>query len=267
MKKRQATEVIDLTEGDNNNVRRRLEGGESSSSSSQVLGEAVLKTKYGSGHAISRSSTSSLSQSTNTNDENDDDDVVEEYYGFIKVNVVGTKYYTGILSEGENVLLMREPSNPYDKNAIAAFNILHQQTGHVEAKAAVHLAPLIDKGMLYVEGVLGVRVNEWAIPLFLHCYGSPEDSEKVKAVLQRNFSLKMDKKKKPKADKKGKGKGKRKRKKKTLPKKGEKKKKKKKKRKKKKRGKITQKKRRGEKKRRKKEEKKKKGLLKKREIL
>lgn len=38
--------------------------------------------------------------------------------GFVEVNVVGLQYYSGRVSDQEMVRLIREPHNPYDRNAI-----------------------------------------------------------------------------------------------------------------------------------------------------
>ncbi|CAI5971373.1 unnamed protein product [Closterium sp. NIES-65] len=49
------------------------------------------------------------------------------------------------------VRLIREPNNAYDRNAIRVDNIRGQKVGHVEAKMACHLAPLVDAGLVAIE--------------------------------------------------------------------------------------------------------------------
>jgi len=72
----------------------------------------------------------------------------------IKSPIVGTQYYPGALAalaeipDGSDVVLRREPGNPYDQNAIAVYNgmaILDaQQLGHIIANVAKVLAPIMD---------------------------------------------------------------------------------------------------------------------------
>ncbi len=41
----------------------------------------------------------------------------------LSTHVVGTNYYAGLVGIGEQVVLMREPQNMYDHNAIRVLNI------------------------------------------------------------------------------------------------------------------------------------------------
>ncbi|NQX13601.1 HIRAN domain-containing protein [Microbacteriaceae bacterium VKM Ac-2855] len=65
--------------------------------------------------------------------------------GIWTVSVRGTSYYEGIAAPGDPVKLVREPNNPYDKNAIA---IHHKsgQLGHYNKQMAARMAKLIDAG-------------------------------------------------------------------------------------------------------------------------
>lgn len=60
--------------------------------------------------------------------------------------VVGKRYYDGHMNDNETVFLIREPQNPYDRNAIVVRNILNEQVGHICAKdgTASILAPIAD---------------------------------------------------------------------------------------------------------------------------
>jgi SWI/SNF-related matrix-associated actin-dependent regulator of chromatin subfamily A3 len=79
---------------------------------------------------------------------------------------------TGLVDAGEQVRLIREPQNKYDRwamssvspqlnasflprvfrNAIAVQNIGRTQVGHVPRQTAAKLAPLMDGGLITVEG-------------------------------------------------------------------------------------------------------------------
>ncbi|EDR08813.1 SNF2 superfamily protein, partial [Laccaria bicolor S238N-H82] len=67
-------------------------------------------------------------------------------------NVVGIQYYKGLVGPGEEVLLVREPNNPYDRNAIQVKNIGHVQVGHLPRNVASKLATLMDRQLVTVEG-------------------------------------------------------------------------------------------------------------------
>ena len=58
-------------------------------------------------------------------EEGEDDE--EELYTTLATQVVGTKYYTGLVGLGEQVNLVREPTNRFDGNAIKVTNISNTQ--------------------------------------------------------------------------------------------------------------------------------------------
>ena len=68
----------------------------------------------------------------------------------IYVKVVGVQYEGRLkvvakLVMGEQVLLRREPTNPYDYNAIRIERITGEQIGYVQRTEAVHLAVMFDE--------------------------------------------------------------------------------------------------------------------------
>ncbi|KAG8760825.1 hypothetical protein FRC14_001853, partial [Serendipita sp. 396] len=65
--------------------------------------------------------------------DNDSDAGDEEVYVELDTAVVGIKYYTGLVGVGEQVDLVRQPSNQYDRNAICVENISGHQVGHLPA--------------------------------------------------------------------------------------------------------------------------------------
>lgn len=58
----------------------------------------------------------------------------------------------GMALSGELVRLIREPTNPYDRNAIRVDNSGGTQVGHVPKEVAAVLAPLVDRDLLRLEG-------------------------------------------------------------------------------------------------------------------
>ena len=77
---------------------------------------------------------------TVNDDEEDDYEPIHEQEDnevqLFKINttIVGKRYYSGSINQGEEVVLEREPKNPYDRNAIKVLTIDGQQAGHIEAK-------------------------------------------------------------------------------------------------------------------------------------
>ncbi|KAG9003678.1 hypothetical protein FRB93_010899 [Tulasnella sp. JGI-2019a] len=85
-------------------------------------------------------------------DETEDQD---EVYATVPSKVVGVQYYTGMVGTGELVSVVREPTNKYDRNAIRILNATGIQVGHIPRTVAFRLAPLMDKNLISVEGVMG----------------------------------------------------------------------------------------------------------------
>lgn len=50
------------------------------------------------------------------------------------------------------VSLVREPQNPYDRNAVMVTNVLGRQVGHIKKELAAAMAYVMDKNLAKVEG-------------------------------------------------------------------------------------------------------------------
>lgn len=59
-----------------------------------------------------------------------------------------------MVGRNENVILEREPTNSYDRNAIKVLNIRNEQVGHIPREQAAVLAPLMDNHTIRVEGTV-----------------------------------------------------------------------------------------------------------------
>ena len=103
-----------------------------------------------------------------------DDDVYENYmlYGILNTKIVGCRFYNGQATVGEYVRVKREPTNPYDTNAIRIDNVLREQIGHLPRQVAAKLVPLIDNGSLLVEGALTGPKTYYDCPIGLKMFGS-----------------------------------------------------------------------------------------------
>ena len=63
--------------------------------------------------------------------------------GSINAKVVGVRYYHGVATMGEQVMVKREPGNPHDSNAIRVNNVQGTQIGHLPRNLAAKLAPFM----------------------------------------------------------------------------------------------------------------------------
>ncbi|KAJ3534925.1 hypothetical protein NMY22_g6710 [Coprinellus aureogranulatus] len=107
------------------------------------------------------------------------EDIQDELYGQMTSEVVGIRHYRGLVGPGEEVLLIREPTNAYDRNAIQVKNISRVQVGHIPRTVAAKLAPLMDQQLITVEGVindgnLSGSVG-YTISITLKFYGHPHN--------------------------------------------------------------------------------------------
>ncbi|KAH8108075.1 SNF2 family N-terminal domain-containing protein [Cristinia sonorae] len=102
------------------------------------------------------------------------DESVDELLVTMRTNVVGVQYYKGLVGMGEEVRLIREPRNQYDRNAIKVENIGRQQVGHIPRQVASKLAPLMDRNEVNVEGVMlegNLSGGKYTLALTLKIYG------------------------------------------------------------------------------------------------
>lgn len=60
--------------------------------------------------------------------------------GALNSKIVGIRYYDGFATPGEQVMIKREPGNPYDSNAIRINNVQGTQIGHLPRNLASKLA-------------------------------------------------------------------------------------------------------------------------------
>ncbi|KAI9067101.1 hypothetical protein FKP32DRAFT_1588914 [Trametes sanguinea] len=101
----------------------------------------------------------------------------DELYVMLKTNVVGVQYYKGLVGPGEEVILQREPHNPYDRNAIQVKNIGGTQVGHIPRNVAAKLAPLMDNGLITVEGMMhegNLSGFQYSLSMTLKIYGASD---------------------------------------------------------------------------------------------
>ncbi|KAF8161207.1 SNF2 family N-terminal domain-containing protein [Crassisporium funariophilum] len=116
-----------------------------------------------------------------------EDEPVDELYCTMSTNVVGIQYYKGMVGSGEEVFLVREPQNPYDRNAIQVKNISRIQVGHLPRNVATKLAPLLDRKAVTVEGVINdgnlSGSRGYTLSITLKIYGASDKRNELETVL------------------------------------------------------------------------------------
>lgn len=112
-------------------------------------------------------------------------------FGQLKGTVVGLRYYTGVVNRGEMVGLVRQPQNPYDRNAVMVANVYGQQVGHIKRELAAAMAQVMDNNLAKVEGVVFSGTNNtFSMPVNLSFWGKEENRENVvKALAWHGFRL------------------------------------------------------------------------------
>ncbi|XP_078524110.1 helicase-like transcription factor isoform X2 [Lissotriton helveticus] len=106
-------------------------------------------------------------------------------YGTIRGNVVGLRYYTGVVNNNEMVALQREPTNPYDRNAVKVNNVNGEQVGHIKKELAAALAHIMDNKLAKIEGVVPYgATNAFTMPVQLSFWGKEENMETVLSHLK-----------------------------------------------------------------------------------
>ncbi len=95
----------------------------------------------------------------------------EEFY----TKVVGVTFenrqaVVAALSDGEKLILVREPDNPYDPNAVRVEKTGEIQIGFLNARLARHFAPLLDRGeryLAYVSQVTGGQDRNYGVNIII----------------------------------------------------------------------------------------------------
>ena len=117
-------------------------------------------------------------------DDHDNTNHNYELYGTLKTKIVGIQYYTGHATVNEFVIVRREPSNPYDTNALRVENVQRIQIGHIPKTMAAKLAKYMDAGKILVEGSLTGDKAFYDCPIALKLFGAQDPTERAELVDQ-----------------------------------------------------------------------------------
>ncbi len=105
----------------------------------------------------------------------------------IKTKVVGLRFYDGVVYPGEMVVLRREPTNPYDANAIRVDNLAGIKVGHISSKNgdAGIISPVMASGKIVIDAYAPERKGHFDMPAHLKVWALPEDVESVSSRLYK----------------------------------------------------------------------------------
>ncbi|XP_068960819.1 helicase-like transcription factor isoform X2 [Petaurus breviceps papuanus] len=116
-----------------------------------------------------------------------DEDLDSVLFGTLRGQVVGLRYYTGVVNNNEMVALQREPNNPYDKNAVKVNNVNGNQVGHIKKELAAPLAYIMDNRLAQVEGVVHYGAsNAFTMPVQMSFWGKEENRKAVLDQLKKH---------------------------------------------------------------------------------
>lgn len=97
-----------------------------------------------------------------------------ELYGNLLTKVVGIRFYRGCATQGEVVMLCREPQNQYDTNALRVDNVQRKQIGHIPRQVAAKLSTYLDEGSVFLIGRLAGAPGEYECPISIEIYGTDD---------------------------------------------------------------------------------------------
>uniref|UniRef100_A0AAQ6IJL5 Helicase-like transcription factor n=1 Tax=Anabas testudineus TaxID=64144 RepID=A0AAQ6IJL5_ANATE len=103
----------------------------------------------------------------------------------IKIRYICALFF-GQVNSGEMVGLVRQPQNPYDRNAVMVANIYGNQVGHIKKELAAAMAYVMDNKLAKVEGVVhsGTK-NKFTMPVMLSFWGKEEKKNTVIEMMAR----------------------------------------------------------------------------------
>lgn len=103
--------------------------------------------------------------------------------------ITGIQHYSGVAHPGEHVYLVREPDNPYDRNAIAIHNVENAKVGHLRRQQAAVLAPILDDPSEHwatrVEASISSRGSAYNQSCVLTFVNIPEAATPILTILRR----------------------------------------------------------------------------------
>ena len=122
-----------------------------------------------------------LSLAENGYEENKEQSFRGEFYTkIVGVTFEGRQRLISKLDIGEQLILLRNPNNPYDRNAIGVYNINYDMLGHINRDLAKKMAPLIDSGVRFqvtVSEVVGGGEYNYGVKILIQYLSNKEEQQ------------------------------------------------------------------------------------------
>ncbi|XP_072547300.1 helicase-like transcription factor [Salminus brasiliensis] len=151
--------------------------------SSDMQGAGVSR-RFGGVSVLDLHEEAELSQSSSSHDQDLEEN---QLIGSIQGTIVGLRYYTGTVNRGEMVSLVRQPENPYDRNAVMVANVYGSQVGHIKKELAAAMAFIMDRSLARVEGVVPYGMtNKYTMPVNLTFWAKEENREAIHSQMKRH---------------------------------------------------------------------------------
>ena len=150
----------------------------------------------GGGRRRSHSPSPGPTQSTSHSVPLSNDNNAADFVGTLPCLIVGVRHYSGWVENGQDVYLVRDRWNEYDRNAIKVLNETGIQIGHIKRNEAALLSKLIDPKVIQVEGKVQTGAEgSFEIPVDVLIYAKPENRAKAIQTLKRSrlsYQFKME---------------------------------------------------------------------------
>lgn len=111
------------------------------------------------------------------------------HFANLHSKIVGVRFYNGHANPGEQILMKREPGNPYDSNAIRIDNVQNMQIGHIPRQIASKLATFMDNSYLHCEGELAGHIGQFDCPLLIRLFGPDPQTEESSCLPNKTALL------------------------------------------------------------------------------
>ncbi|KAI5288476.1 hypothetical protein KEM54_005187, partial [Ascosphaera aggregata] len=105
--------------------------------------------------------------------------VERHFLGFFPIRLVGCRHYDGQAMENQQLQAVRSRNNKFDRNAIRVEDNLRRTIGHIAARPASKLAPLLDRNEIAVHVYATGRKGTFECPALLKIFGPLDIGKKL----------------------------------------------------------------------------------------
>ncbi|KAJ2785994.1 hypothetical protein H4R18_000209 [Coemansia javaensis] len=110
-------------------------------------------------------------------------------FGTFSALIVGRRYYAAHAAAGERIELRREPHNPHDANAIAAYTAGGDKLGHLSRWLARVLAPCVDEIGCALGGTVTAPGSVFATPISVDIHAPARAAAALRRAVGTYWSM------------------------------------------------------------------------------